>query len=135
MRRVPCGSSNRRFRDARLRKLNLSDRSRDDEDADVVGEWIGRDHEKTVAVGSITQRSTRNNLVVDQRDLDTTAVLRHVDVPPFDVPRVPREVANEEDTLQPRQRNDDAFMTLGGERRPRRKLRPRRAEILRVSLE
>src|SRR5262245_41851467 len=116
--------------DSRLGKLYLSDRGGDDEDADVVGERIGRNHEEAVAVGSVAQRPSGDDLVVDQGDFDSTSMLGLLHSGAFDVPRVSREVPHEENTLQACERNDDAFVAFCGERRPEGKLRTRRAEIL-----
>ena len=60
----------------RLRKANLTHRSRDDKDADVVGERIRRDDEEAVSVGAIAQRAADDDLIVYERDLDAAPVLR-----------------------------------------------------------
>src|SRR5512133_2886195 len=100
------------IRDQGLRKLDLPDRGGDDEDADVVGERIRRDHEESIAVGTVVQRSSHDDLVVGQGDLYAASVLSLLGVGAFDVTWVPGEVANKEHTLQTGERNDDAFVTL-----------------------
>src|SRR3954468_1085838 len=120
---------------SRLRKPDLPNGAGNDEDADVIGEWIGGDDEKPVAVSAVIERAPRDYLVVEERHFNPTAVLDVFSINTFHVSRIAGEIADEEHAFQPRQRNDDTVLWLGVRRRPERKLRARRIEVLRVSFQ
>src|SRR5438045_5083924 len=118
-----------------LRKSHLPDGAGDDENADVVGEGIYGDDKKPVAIRTVVQRATGDDLVVEERDFDPTAVLDVSGIHTFHVSRIAGEVTDEEHAFQARQRTDDAVVWLRIRRRRERKLGAGRIEVLGVSLQ
>jgi len=120
---------------ARSGKANLSHRTRDDEDTDVIGKRIGRRDEESVAIGSVGEGSADDDLIVHEGNFDAASVPRLAGVYAFDVAGIAGEIANEEDPLEPGERNDDPLVGRGGRRWPERELLSCWTEVMRVALE